>query len=428
MRLVEHLDSALFAADTLLRVARERIETGIVFNPLRKDLRVDPYPFYAELRERDPVHRSYAASGWVLTRYADILGVLSDRRFSSDERNWRRYPRMRARRLRAGIPDFYDDQLGSMLRIDPPDHTRLRTLVSKAFTPRAVERMRPRIEAVVGELLDALQGRREIELVGDFASPLPVAIIAEMLGIPVADRARFRHVSNEAIRLLGDGSNDDRRRGAKGFAELAHYLETEVEARRSAPRDDLLSGMVTAEEAGDRLSTQELFATCLLLLIAGNETTTNLICNGALALLRHPDQLDLLRREPKRIPGAIEELLRYDSPVQLTSRLVLEEGELRGRPLRPGEQLVLLLGAGNRDPERYPEPDRLDVTREDVHPLSFGHGIHYCLGAQLARLEAQIAFAGLLERFPDLRLGAAPIGWGDNTVLRGPTSLALLVR
>jgi len=428
MRLVEHLDSALFAADTLLRVARERIETGILFNPLRKDLRVDPYPFYAELRERDPVHRSYAASGWVLTRYADILGVLADRRFSSDERNWKRYARMRARRHRAGIPDFYDDQLASMLRIDPPDHTRLRTLVSKAFTPRAVERMRPRIEAVVGELLDALQGRREIELVGDFASPLPVAIIAEMLGIPVADRARFRHWSNEAIRLLGDGSNDNRRRGAKGFAELAHYLEAEVEARRHTPRDDLLSGMVAAEEAGDRLSTQELFSTCLLLLIAGNETTTNLIGNGALALLRHPDQLDLLRREPKRIPGAVEELLRYDSPVQLTSRLVLEDGELCGRPLRPGEQLVLLLGAGNRDPERFPDPDRLDVTREEVQPLSFGHGIHYCLGAQLARLEAQIAFEELLERFPDLRLGAGPIRWGDNTVLRGPTSLALLVR
>jgi len=186
--------------------------------------------------------------------------------------------------------------------------------------------------------------------------------------------------------------------------------------------------MVAAEEAGDRLSTQELFATCVLLLIAGNETTTNLIGNGTLALLRHPDQLDRLRREPKRIPSALEELLRYDSPVQLTSRIVLEDGELCGRPLRRGEQLVLLLGAGNRDPERFPDPDRLDVAREDVHPLSFGHGIHYCLGAQLARLEAQIAFEGLLERFPDLRLGAARIAWGDNTVLRGPTSLALLVR
>jgi len=428
MRLVEHLDSALFAADTLLRVARERFETGIVFNPLREDLRVDPYPFYAELRERDPVHRSYAASGWVLSRYADILGVLADRRFSSDERNWKRSARMRARRRRAGVLDLYDDQLISMLRIDPPDHTRLRTLVSKAFTPRAVERMRPRIEALVGELLDGLQGRCEIELVGDFASPLPVSIIAEMLGIPVADRGRFRHLSNEAIRLLGDGSNEDRRRGSKGFTELAHYLEAEVDARRRAPRDDLLSGMVAAEEAGDRLSTQELFATCVLLLIAGNETTTNLIGNGTLALLRHPDQLDRLRREPKRIPSALEELLRYDSPVQLTSRIVLEDGELCGRPLRCGEQLVLLLGAGNRDPERFPDPDRLDVAREDVHPLSFGHGIHYCLGAQLARLEAQIAFEGLLERFPDLRLGAAPIAWGDNTVLRGPTSLALLVR
>jgi cytochrome P450 len=428
VRLGEHLDTALFAADMFVRVARERIETGIVFNPKRKDLRVDPYPFYAWLRERDPVHRSYPASGWVLSRHADILDVLADRRFSSDERHWKRYPRLRARALRAGLPDLYDEQLASMLRIDPPDHTRLRTLVSKAFTPRAVERMRPRIEAVVGELLDGLHGRNEIELVGDFASPLPVAIIAEMLGIPVADRGRFRHWSNEAIRMLGDGTNDDRRRGAKGFAELARYLEAEVEARRLAPRDDLLSAMVAAEEAGERLSTKELFATCVLLLIAGNETTTNLIGNGALALLRHSEQLALLRSERKRVPGAVEELLRYDSPVQLTSRLVLEDGELCGRPLRRGEQLVLLLGAGNRDPERFPDPDRLDVTREDVHPLSFGHGIHYCLGAQLARLEAQIAFEGLLDRFPDLRLGAAPVAWGDNTILRGPTSLPLRVR
>ena len=428
MRLVEHLDSALFAADTLLRAAREWVETGVVFNPQRKDLRVDPYPFYAELRERDPVHRSYPAGGWVLSRYADILEVLGDRRFSSDERNWSRYERFRARARRAGLPRLYDDQLASMLRIDPPDHTRLRTLVGKAFTPRAVERMRPRIEAIVGELLAGLADCHEIELVRDFASPLPVAIIAEMLGIPIADRARFRHWSNEAVRLLGDGTNDDRRRGAKGFAELAHYLEAEVEARRSAPRDDLLSAMVAAEEAGERLSTQELFATCVLLLIAGNETTTNLVGNGVIALLRNLEQLELLRCEPKRIPGAIEELLRYDSPVQLTSRIALEDGELRGRRIRRGQQLVLLLAAGNRDPAQYRDPDRLDVTREDVRPLSFGHGIHYCLGAQLARLEAQIAFEALLERFPDLRLGSAPLAWGDNTVLRGPIALPLRVR
>ena len=428
MRLVEHLDTALFAADILLRAAREWVETGIVYNPKRKALRADPYPFYAKLRERDPIHRSHPASGWVLSRHADILGVLGDRRFSSDERNWKRYARLRARALRAGLPDVYEEKIASMLRIDPPDHTRLRTLVSKAFTPRAVERMRPRIEAVVGELLDGLAGRGEIDLVSAFASPLPVAIIAEMLGIPVADRGRFRHWSNEATRMLGDGTNDDRRRGAQGFAELARYLEAEVETRRRAPRDDLLSALVAAEEAGERLSTQELFATCVLLLIAGNETTTNAIGNGLLALLRHPEQLELLRREPKRITGAVEELLRYDSPVQLTSRLVLEDGELCNRPVRRGEQLVLLLGAGNRDPERFPDPDRLDVTREDVHPLSFGHGIHYCLGAQLARLEAQIAFEGLLERFPDLRLGAAPVTWGDNTVLRGPTSLPLRIR
>ncbi|HTY17490.1 MAG TPA: cytochrome P450 [Myxococcota bacterium] len=428
MTVIERLDDALFAVDMLLRAAREGLETGVVFNPKRKDLRIDPYPFYAELRERDPIHRSYAAGGWVLSRYDDILGVLADRRYSSDERNWSRRARLRARGRRAGLPDMYDDGLASMLRIDPPDHTRLRGLVSKAFTPRAVERMRPRIEAVVDELLGGLEGRSEIELVREFGAPLPVAIIAEMLGIPSADRARFRHGSDEAVRLLGDGTKEDRRRGGKGFRELMRYLEGEVATRRREPRDDLLSAMVAAEEAGDRLSTQELFSTCVLLLVAGNETTTNLIGNGMIALLRHPEQLERLRREPKRIPGAVEELLRYDSPVQLTSRIVLEEGELRGRKIRRGEQLVLLLGAGNRDPARFADPERLDIAREDVHPLSFGHGIHYCLGAQLARLEAQIAFEGLIERFPDLRFGAGSIAWGDNTILRGPTSLPLAVR
>ena len=425
MRLVEHLDTAAFAVDLGLRAAREWIETGIVFNPLRKELRADPYPFYKRLRERDPFHRSYPAGGWILTRYDDILAVLADRRFSSDERHWNRYPRIRGRNIRAGLPDIYDDQIVSMLRVDPPDHTRLRTLVSKAFTPRAVERMRPRIEGVVVELANALAGRREIELVRDFASPLPVTIIAEMLGIPVADRERFRHLSNEVVHLLGDGTNEDRRRGVRGLEELARYLQGEVEARRSEPRDDLLSAMVAAEEAGERLSTQELFATCILLLVAGNETTTNLIANGMIALLRNPEQLELLRRDPKRISGAIEELLRYDSPVQLTSRMVLESGELCGQRIRRGQQLVLLLGAGNRDPQQFRNPDRLDLTRDDCRPLSFGHGIHYCLGAQLARLEAVVAFEVLLECLRDFQLGDAPIVWGDNTVLRGPRALPL---
>jgi len=424
MSFVEKLDNALFKADVAARAAIEWANSGILFDPTRPALRVDPYPFYRRLRERDPVHRSYPASGWVLSRYDDILAVLGDRRYSSDERNWKRYARMKARNLRAGIPDPYETKLVSMLRSDPPDHTRLRGLVSKAFTPRAVERMRPRLESVVTELLDAVTKRGEMELVHDFAAPLPVTIIAEMLGIPSEDRDRFRRWSDEVIGTLGDNTDEVRRRSFVAVGELHRYLEEQVALRRKEPRDDLLSGLVAAEEEGTQLTMLELLSTCVLLLVAGNETTTNLISNGLLALLAHPEQLALVRDEPKRIPAAIEELLRFDSPVQLTSRLALDPGQIGGHKVRPGQQIVLLLAAGNRDPARFPEPDRLDVTRENVRHLSFGHGAHFCLGAQLARLEAEVAFVALFERLGPMRL-AGPVTWGNNTVLRGPRAVPL---
>jgi cytochrome P450 len=425
MQAREIVDDVTLAIELIARAAVERLATGTLFNPLRPELRVDPYPYYRRLRERDPVHRSFGASGWVLTRYDDIIAVLADRAFSSDERNWVRFRRMIGRDVRAGLPDPYADGVISMLRVDPPDHTRLRTLVSKAFTPRAVERLRPRIAAVVGELLDALAGRDTFDLMQGFASPLPVVIIGEMLGVAVADRARFRHWSNEAIRLLGEGSRADRRRAWQALTEMRAWLGEQIAERRRAPREDLLSAMIAAEEAGDRLSERELFATCVLLLVAGNETTTNLIGNGVIALLRHPDQLARLRHDPAHMPAAVEELVRFDSPVQITSRMVVEERELHGHRMRRGQQIVLVIGAGNRDPARYADPERLDLDRPDTRPLSFGHGLHYCLGAQLARLEAQIGLVHLLERYPALRFADAPIAWGDNMILRGPRVLPL---
>jgi cytochrome P450 len=424
MRLRERLDTTLAAIEGLAKMAVERLETGISFNPLRPELRVDPHPFYRRLREKDPFHRSRPADGWILSRYADVQAVLGDRSFSSDERNLRRWPRMRARRARAGLPDPYEMDRASMLRLDPPDHTRLRNLVSKAFTPRAVERMRPVVEKYVEEVLGRLAGRREMELIADFAAPLPVSVIAEMLGVPVVDRERFRHWSDEAVRTLGDHSNDDQRRAEAAMQELGTYIEAIAEERRREPREDLLSALVRAEEAGDHLSREELFTTCVLLLVAGNETTTKLIGNSLLALLANPDQMELLRREPERIAGALEELLRFDGPVQLTSRMVTEDRELGGHALRRGQQLVLLLAAANRDPEQFAEPHRLDVTRPEVRHLAFGHGLHFCLGAQLARLEGTLALQALLTRFPKLRL-AGPVLWGDNMVLRGPRSLPL---
>jgi cytochrome P450 len=313
-----------------------------------------------------------------------------------------------------------------MLRLDPPDHTRLRNLVSKAFTPRAVERMRPVVEKYVGELLGRLEGRREMELIGDFAAPIPVSVIAEMLGVPVADRERFRHWSDEAVRP--SAAPRDLRRSRRASDELVAYLEVIAEERRREPREDLISALLRAEEAGDQLGRQEVFSICILLLVAGNETTTNLIGNGVLALLRHPAQHALLREDPSLLTNAVEEMLRFDGPVQLTSRFPLEDVEWEGgRVFRKGQQVLLSIAAANRDPEANPHPERFDVTRGEVRHLAFGHGTHFCLGAALARLEARHAIGALVRRFPRLCPAGEGLAWGDNTILRGPRSLPVLV-
>ena len=427
MKLLAKLDGMLFSAGMLARMGIERIETGMVWNPTRKQMFEDPHPFYRELRERDPIHRSRPAEGYVLSRYEDVLAVLSDKTFSADERHLRRWNRLLRRRRLMGLGDPYEDGRATMLRADPPDHTRVRGLVSKAFTPRAVEAMRGRIENLVDELLAPLARANRTELVTDFAAPLPVVVIAEMLGVPAEDREQFRRWSDEIVRTLGDGTMEDVLASEAAMEELGEYFREKANERRTAPRDDLLSGLVAAEEEGQHLTEMELLGTLVLLLVAGNETTTKLIANSVIALLRNPEQLALLREEPKRIAGAIDELLRYDGPVQLTSRMITEDREFRGTPLKKGGQVVLLIAAANRDPAQFEHADRLDVTREDVRHLSFGHGIHFCLGAQLARLEAALALEGLIRRFPDLRFTAEKIEWGRNTVLRGPKSLPLLL-
>jgi len=425
MTLRTRFDDLTWLCRGLFLAAVERVETGVVFNPMAAGFREDPYPFYRRLRETDPFHRSRAADGFVLSRHADVLAVLRDPEFSSDERKQTLFPRMVARMERAGVPDPYKDDSMSMLRLDPPDHTRLRGLVAKAFTPRAVERMRPRIEQILKELVESRPARGAMELVREFAAPLPVRVIAEMLGIPPEDHERFRHWSDEIVRSLGDGTLEDRLAAERARAELGRYFEAIVAARRVAPREDLISALAAAEEAGDRLRLSEMFSTLVLLLVAGNETTTNLITNSMLALLQNPEQLALLRGSPERIPGALEEFLRFDSPVQLTSRIVTRDRELNGQRLRSGQQLVLLLGAANRDPAAFHEPERLDVTRTDVRHLSFSHGIHFCLGAQLARLEGALALEELVTRYPTMRLPEQKITWRNNTILRGPKELWL---
>ncbi len=312
-----------------------------------------------------------------------------------------------------------------MLVVDPPDHTRLRTLVQKAFTPRVVERLRPRIEALVKEALDEAEARGSMDLVADLAYPLPVTVIAELLGVPVEDRSAFRRWSDALVGALDPVALTDRRSAVLAARDALHaYLERVVAERRAAPRDDLISRLVEAEEQGDRLSGPELLAMGVLLLVAGHETTVNLIGNGINALLAHPDQLARLRDEPELIEPAVEELLRYDSPVQLTGRVALEELELGGRRVEPGQMLMLLLGAANRDPRVFAEPERLDLGRDPNPHLAFGRGIHFCLGAPLARLEGQIAIRELVRRFPTLRLAGTPER-RPTVTLRGFASLPL---
>jgi unspecific monooxygenase len=310
--------------------------------------------------------------------------------------------------------------------MDPPDHTRLRRLVSKAFTARLIERLRPRIEQVVQELLADASG--EVDLIRALAYPLPVILISELLGVPAQDRDRFKGWSDALARGLdpdfllpaADIAERDQAR-----LEFAAYFQELSALRRSDPRDDLLSALVAVSDGGDALTEQELLATCILLLVAGHETTVNLIGNGALALLRHPDQLAWLRTHPEAVPAAIEELLRYDPPVQLTLRTALQDTELAGATIKRGELVLLLTGAANRDPTVFEDPDRLDLQRAASGHLSFGLGIHFCLGAPLARLEGEIALAALLRR--DITLAGGDLAYRDNLVLRGLARLPVIV-
>jgi cytochrome P450 len=407
----------------------ERVQYGVAFNPLKREFRRDPYPAYRALQAKDPFHRSRLVGGWVLTRYDDVSAVLRDNRFLADDRKLPFFAKNRKRLRDAGV--LTEEEAGrdapTMLRSDPPDHTRLRSLVNRAFTPRAIESLQPRIEQIVAELLDPIAGEGAMDAIRDLAYPLPVIVIAEMLGIPPEDREQFKKWSDDVVGDVGLASIDDSRRAMEAFRALCAYLEPILQERRREPREDLLSALLAAEEAGDRLTMEEMYTMVTLLLVAGNETTTNLIGNGLLALLRHPEQLALLRDEPALIGDAIEELLRYDSPVQATTRFVVEDVDLAGHRIRAGHQMALLLGAANRDPSRFARPDEVDITRTNVQPLSFGSGIHYCLGAPLARVEGRIALGALLERFPNVRLATDDLEWNDNVILRGLKALPLAV-
>lgn len=387
-------------------------------------MREDPYPTYRMLREADPVFWNEALQTFILTRHGDLSEILRNHaQWSVNRRQSENFRQLK------GLSEM-DDFPVSLLGLDPPDHTRLRGLVMKAFTPRMVERLRPRVEEIVNGLLDSVAARGEFDLVTDFAYPLPVTVIAEMLGVPPADWEKFRGWSSTLAASLDPMITSEKLAAALVARNaLMGYFKGIIAERRADPREDLITGLIAAEEEGRALTEIELLVMLNLLLVAGHETTVNLVGNGILALLRNPDQQERLRAHPELIETAVEEMLRYDSPVQLTSRIAVADAELGGKTIGKGQTVMLLLGAANHDPEVYTDPESMDLGRTPNPHLSFSRGIHFCLGAPLARIEGQVAIGSMIARFPNLRLAHPdqPVLWREQLVLRGLESLPLRV-
>jgi cytochrome P450 len=388
----------------------------------------DPYATYRRLRAENPVHWCEPWRQWVITRFDDVLAVNRDpARFSSA--GWER-------KFISDLPPelqqlphmqrHYGTKVVSMT--DPPEHTRLRRLVVRSFTPRVLEALRPGIESLVREHLDRVQGRPTMDAIADFAYPLPAIVIGRLLGAPDDARDLFMRWSKDIVDFVGTGHADAERalRNEETLREFRAFLEPIIRDRRDNPRDDLMSILASPNEHGERLSDDELVSTCIVFLFAGHETTANLIGNGLLALLKHPEQLAVLREQPELAATAVEELLRYDSPVQRNRRIASVDVELGDKHIRQGDSVMVFMGSANRDPEKFPDPDALDVTRAPNQHMAFGHGIHFCVGAALSRIEAPIAIAALLDRFPRVRLADGyREQWRPNITFRGLESLEL---
>ena len=394
--------------------------TETKYNLYSEQFKADPFPTYAQMRDEDPVCYEQGLEGmiWFVTRRADVEAVLRDhKRFVKDWRN------TRTAEERAQLsPESPLERLLSqhMLNMDGPDHARLRGLVNKAFTARMVNNLRERVQGIADELLDKVQALGHMDLIDEYAFPLPIVVISDVLGIPSADRERFRLWSNTFI--APTYGEEDFRRAEKLMLEFTGYLRQVFAERRQEPRNDLITGLVHAEEAGDTLSEDELFAMVILLIVAGHETTVNLIGNGALALLQHPEQLAKLKADPSLIEAAVEELLRYDGPVdRATMRFAAEDVELGGQLIQRGQAVAVALTSANRDADQFAHPDEVDITRPDNRHLAFGFGVHYCVGAPLARMEGQIAINTLVQRLPNLRLTvpANELKWGTVPIIRG---------
>jgi cytochrome P450 len=403
---------------------------NIEYRPNEAAVLGDPFPLYRRMQDEDPAHWSPALKAWVLTRYDDVKRVCLDTTGMSSDR---------LRPFFATLPSAEAARVTDLIRYltlwmvfrDPPEHTRLRRLAAKVFNVRSINALRPDIEATTAWLLDALQGREDFDFIGDFAGPLPALVIMHMLGVPRADLPRLKRLSDEMALFIGSARDtpDKYQRAESATTEMAALFRELIVTRRAKPRRDLLSDLVQVEDQGDRLSDDELVATCVLLLFAGHETTTHHLANGLRALLAFPEELRRLRQEPGLAAAAVEELLRYDGPIGAQVRIVQEPQTLHGKPLKAGERVFLLMNAANRDPRAYDEPDRLDLLRHGVPHLTFGYGAHICLGFPLARLEGQIALPAVLARWRVLEIVSPPrLEWIDSMVLRGMKAMPLRVR
>jgi cytochrome P450 len=422
-----------------------------LWNLQQEEIRTNPYPFYEKLRIQDPIHWDEQMGFWVLTRYADIDSLYTDERFSRAQGLMRGFQRLSESERQIAEP-VYESFSKTVFYADPPYHTHLRGLMNHAFTPRRVERLRPYIQQIVDELLNTARAKPAIDVIQDLAYPLPVMVIAELLGLPAGDRTYFKKWSDDLFAILGTVRHKPQHlleRAAQSLDEMTGYIRELSRKRREYPQDDLLTALLSVTEdngvscphhqtpsplhgTGERiheqasssaLTEEELVANINILLSTGHETTTHLIGNGLLALLQHPDQLQKLQARPALLASAIEEMLRYDNPVQITYRSAIEDAEIKGKLIRKGDLVNSVLGSANRDPERFSTPDHFEITRNEGRHLSFGIGIHFCIGAPLVRLEAEVVFETILRRFPKIRLAADILEWQEHPIFRGLKSL-----
>jgi cytochrome P450 len=405
------------------------MQSSTPLDPGNPEFRADPFPTFRRLREEEPVHWSDAVGGWVLTRYSDVQAILRDTRLSSDRIT--PFFDSLSQQQRAGMKSLSDSLRKWTVFSDPPQHTRLRALFNKAFTSRSIERLRGGIEQIVQDLLAPALARGKIDLIADFAYPLPAVVICDMIGLPREDIAHIRIWSAAIEAFLGLARKPEEvyETARHNVEEMTGYFHRLIDEHRRRARDDILSDLIAASEGGERLSQDELIATCMMLVFAAHTTTTHLIGNGMLAFLRHPEALAALRNDlaPAKLATAVEELLRYDGPVQVARRVVREPMEIGGTQLSPGDIVFPMLNAANRDPEQFPEPDRLDLTRTDNRHIAFGYGAHFCPGAPLARMEGQIAFKAILSALEDIQL-IAGVDWIESFGFRGLKALPLKFR